>query len=107
MIHKFQSSHHFLKEMWLGFTFIANMDESEWNASRKYDGSFKNYYSATRKQHTVQSRDIDDSFGSNQGAKVMSYCQEIERNKPTIKLYALKYAEQIIDLLIHSVHFFL
>jgi len=102
MIQKFQSSHHFLKEMWLGFTFIANLDESDWNVSRKYEGSFKNHYSATRKQYTAQSRDIDDSFGSNTGGRPISYCPEIERSKQTIKLYVLKYVEMIVDLLIHA-----
>jgi len=97
MIEKFRSVHTFLKEMWLGFIFIAEIEESD-GLNLKKNESFTKYFPGQKKPLSIQKKDLDESFLSNANkSKTLHFCPEIENNKVMIKFLVLNYVDIIIN----------
>jgi hypothetical protein len=95
MIDKFKKIHHFLKEMWLGFEAVAQMKEVVEKPQRPAD-LLRLSVKKILKLKTL--KELDDAPLSNHPIRNFDFCEEITKNKETIKLKALDYAERIIEL---------
>lgn len=99
MIEKFQTVHTFLKEIWFGFNFIAEIEESDGLHLKKNESFLKNFQIGVKKRISTQTRDLEESFSTNiNKSKLLQYCPEIEYNKEKIKLLVLDYVDIIINL---------
>src|SRR5690242_16346812 len=103
MIDKFKKVHYFLKELWLGFSNIAQLEEAEPSGAKKAEASLKLLQLGIKKILQVKNmKDIDDQP---QPLRTQNYNEQINKNKVAIKLNVLEYVEKII-LIYLKVHFF-
>jgi len=99
MIEKFQTVHIFLKEIWFGFSFVAEMEESDGLNLKKNESFFRSFHGGQQKRLSIQTREIEESFTSNPNkSKLLHFCPEIEFNKEMIKFFVLNYVDIIINL---------
>ena len=99
MMEKFQTVHTFLKEMWLGFINVANLEEFENPYQKRLDTGFRfQGPGGIRKLLSLHTRELEDGSVANLGARSPTYCDEIDQNKEIIKTMVLNYVDHIVNL---------
>jgi len=100
MIKKFKTVHFFLKELWLGFIAIAQLEESENPFVKKSETAMRFYQTGVKKMLRLGTlRELDVGHGYDTPTHRMTdYCDPVLKNKERIKLTVLEYVDKVIDM---------
>lgn len=93
MLDKFKKVHYFLKETWLGFIHVAQLEEGD--GEKKKENPLKLFQLGVRS--LIKSsilKELDSQI--TQPIRSQNYNEIINKNKESIKMSALSYAEKII-----------
>lgn len=98
MIKKFKTVHYFLKELWLGFIAVAQLEESENSLVKKSETAMRFYQAGVKKMLRLGTlRELDAGLDTPTN-RMIDYCDPILKNKERIKLNVLEYAEKVVEL---------
>ncbi len=97
MINKFKRLHYFLKELWVGFIAIAQLEESNNTFSKKSDSALRFYQNKVKKFFKLGTLQELDGLMELTGNRTIEYCAPITKNKEMIKITVLQYVDQIVE----------
>lgn len=93
MIDKFKKVHYFLKEAWLGFIHIAQLEEGD--GEKKRENPLKLFQLGVRSliKSTIL-KELDSQI--QQPTRNQNYNEQITKNKELIKMNVLGYVEKVL-----------
>ena len=97
MINKFKKLHYFLKELWLGFTTIATMEENDNAFAKKSETALRFYQNGVKKLLRLGTLKELDGAIDVQSNRVNDYCDPINKNKELIKITVLQYVDKVVE----------
>lgn len=98
MINKFKRLHYFLKEIWLGFSTVAQMDEAGNSSVKKSESTLRLFQLGVKKLLKLQTLKDLDNLTNEYSARGSEYCDDVSNNKEFIKATVLDYVERVVEL---------
>jgi hypothetical protein len=95
MIEKFKKLPHFIKYMWSGFEFVAQIEERQEKLNKAKGAAIKLLQLGVQKLLKVNKK--EEPISSKEGIR-MDYCDEITNNREQIKLKSIDYLEKILRI---------
>ena len=98
MIDKFKRLHYFLKEVWLGFNSIAEMEEQGSISLKRSDSTLQLFQTGVKKVLKLSSIKNFDVGSPKSPIKSPEYCDIVSQSKEFIKLTVLEYVDKVVEL---------
>lgn len=87
---------HFEKEIWNGFDFIAQLEEAGDKVQKTGETALKLLQLGVKKLLRLRTlKDLDENTIQRNGLRV-EYCEDIMKNRESIKLKCLEYLEKMV-----------
>jgi len=97
MINKFRKLHYFLKELWLGFTTVAQIEEYDNAFARKSETALRFYQNGVKKLLKLGTLKELDGIAEVHSNRVNDFCDPINKNKELIKITVLGYVDKVVE----------
>lgn len=94
MIDKFKKLPHFIKYMWNGFEFIAQLEERQEKLAKAKGAAIKLLQLGIQK---LMKSKKEEHAASKEGIR-MDYCEEIANNRELIKMKSIDYLEKVLTI---------
>ena len=101
MIDKFKHNKQFLKQLWIGFSAIAFLNEKDDNDAKKGNIGLRKFQTEVRKVLNLTKSGVsvsDDGVFESQIFKDQNFCETIKENKEAIKLSCLKQVKRFLGI---------